>query len=362
MKNNIWSNIRGQIVIPSVFVIPSLLLFVYLIFETAKLSREKIRHQFAIDSAAFVEMTNYSDFLNRTAYVNGSFPYRIFKEAWECPPNDELMYTDEHGKICPYDMVYEAGAFPRYEGDGDSLDGERKWDIKFHSARGCLNHNPPDCSAELDKLALITEDQGIKVYIFWEQAVSIYKFYAQVYTLLGTVEESQKKVFEALTERFNFFRKSYYLNTGECRENPAVCAEDGLRDGFKKSNNRIHAVLRYLSQIEFWAKVPKSGLPPYYLGRTNPPLQMPGSGLFQLAAVAESELSNVGNGFHAYQGWEAPKNYFNVDVNKLFACSETPGKLCVHAMVASQCPLLRSDNNNCVWPNPTPKYQTRLYP
>ena len=44
---------RGQIVIPAMLMFPTLFLFVYLIYETAKLSREKIRHQFAIDAAAF---------------------------------------------------------------------------------------------------------------------------------------------------------------------------------------------------------------------------------------------------------------------------------------------------------------------
>src|SRR3990167_9990070 len=71
---------RGQIVIPAMLLFPTLFLFVYLIYETAKLSREKIKHQFAMDAAAFVEATNYSDFLNRTAYVNGAFPMRIRSE------------------------------------------------------------------------------------------------------------------------------------------------------------------------------------------------------------------------------------------------------------------------------------------
>ena len=79
---------EGQLAIPSLFLLPSLFLFVYLIFETAKLSREKIRHQFALDAAAFIEMTNYSDFLNRSAYClrglrkwPGAFPAAHRKSA-----------------------------------------------------------------------------------------------------------------------------------------------------------------------------------------------------------------------------------------------------------------------------------------
>lgn len=353
-------NRRGQIIIPSVLIIPSLLLFVYLLFEITKLSREKIRHQFATDSAAFIEMTNYSDFFNRTAYVNGSFPHRIFKEAYDCPPNEHLQMTSGDGSICPYDMLYEAGCFPRYEGDDSEgvMDRMRKWPIRFGDARGYMNKNPPG-DETLPMLKFITEDQGIKIYIFWDPAVGLYKFFAQVYNLLGSVEMSQKTVFERLTENFNFFRKSYYLNTGECRQFPEVCGEDGLA---KFKANRVHPVLHFIKQLKFWAKVPKSGLPPYYLGVTDPPLDMPGPGLFQLATVPDAELAPLKRGFEVYQGWDAPSNYFAIDVNKLAPCPAgtiSGTRPCVHARIASQCP---DENNNCVWPDPTPKYQTRLYP
>src|SRR3989339_619338 len=107
----------GQILIPSLFVIPSLLLFVYLLFETTKVSREKIRQQFAVDSAAFIQMGDYTNLLNRTAYVNGAFPYRIFKEQYECPPDRNWRTTEDGGRECTYDMLYKSGAFPKYKGD-----------------------------------------------------------------------------------------------------------------------------------------------------------------------------------------------------------------------------------------------------
>lgn len=350
---------RGQFIIPSVLVIPSLFLFVYLIFETAKLSREKIRHQFAIDSAAFIQMGDYTNLFNRTAYVNGTFPYRVFKEVYECPPNDYLQRTDDTGEECPYDMLYKAGNFPKYAGDvsGEpptTLDGESKWDIRFSGARAGMNANPPEFP---DTLTLIMEQQALKLYIFWDPIIGVYKFYAQFYTLLGSIEKSQITVFERLTENFNFFRKSYYLNTGECRKNPGTCASDGVanfkRIGEKEGNFHMH----YINKIKFWAKVPQSGIPPYYHGKTNPPIDIK---LFQLATVDNSALKAAGDGYQIYQGWDVAPNYFGIDFNKLVACPET-GRPCVHAMVASQCPDLGS-GNNCVWPYPTPKYQTRLYP
>ncbi|MCK5583415.1 MAG: hypothetical protein KAI33_06475, partial [Elusimicrobiales bacterium] len=230
-----------------------------------------------------------------------------------------------------------------------------KWEIEFHSSRSGMNQNPPEVS---DTLTLVTEKQGIDMWIFWDPVVGIYKFYAQFYTLLGQIEKSQITVFERLTENFNFFRKSYYLNTGECRNNPEFCAEDGVAE-FKanaiREGNNFH--MHYIEKIRFWARVPKTGIPPYDLSKTNPSIEIK---LFQLASIDNDALSAAGRGYEVFQGWDAPSNYFGIDFNALVPCRET-GRPCVHAMVASQCPAL-SSGNNCVWPNPTPKYQTRLYP
>src|SRR5574344_1870691 len=121
---------RGQILIPSLLVIPSLLIFVYLLFETTKISREKIRQQFAIDSAVFIQMGDYTNLFNRTAYVNGSFPYRIFKEQFGC--SDSAYQTENTNgsgqKKCIYDMLYENGAFPANKEDTDSHSNEAKID------------------------------------------------------------------------------------------------------------------------------------------------------------------------------------------------------------------------------------------
>ena len=372
----------GQILIPSILIIPSLMLFIYLIFETTKISREKIRQQFAVDSAAFIQMGDYTNILNRTAYVNGAFPYRIFKEAYECTSGCSsgtedhcLKLTDDSGTICTYKMLWEAGAIPKYKDDVENqpatpLDNKPKWEIAFKDPpRGNMNTNP---AAPENDMTLTTSDQGMKIYIFWDPAIGIYKFYAQVYSLLGTVEESQMTVFERLTDNFSFFRKSYYLNanTKECVDSPNLCAEDGIRShgGFreKKIVRNSGMFLHYIKRIIFHAKVPQSGLPPYFLGKTNPPQDLTTcpncnpKGLFQLATFSAGALRDVGKGYNVYQGWDVPSNYFGVDFKSKVACRET-GRACVHALVASQCPQLGSDNN-CVWPNPTPKYQTRLYP
>jgi hypothetical protein len=294
-------------------------------------------------------------------------------------------------------MLYAAGAFPKSKSDVKGaqptpLDGNGKWEIEFDAAaRPGANNNPSDISqspgirnqdsrypANEDTLALITYRQagglpkGEGIMLEWGTAIGYYKFYAQVYSLLGTVEESQYTVFERLTANFNFFRKSYYLNanTAQCVENPQSCGNDGVFSpgGFNmkkisKDNNTFF--MHYIQKIVFYAKVFTGGsIPPFFLGRTTPPMDMTtmsSDGLFQLATIPSGMLDDLGRGLHVYQGWDAPSNYFNVDFNTLAKCKET-GRPCVHALVSSQCPQLTSAGNNCVWPNPTPKYQTRLYP
>ena len=369
---------RGQLLLPSLLVIPSLLLFVYLLFETTKVSREKIRQQFAVDSAAFIQMADYTNLLNRTAYVNGAFPYRIFKEAYECPPETPMQMSSGSGEKCPYDMLYEAGAIPKSKDDvkgaqPQSLDTSKKWEIAFdESVRPEFKDNPTS-QQNKDTFELITQDQGVHIMLEWGTAIGYYKFYSQVYGLLGSVEESQYEVFTRLTDNFNFFRKSYYLNanTQECVDNPQTCGNDGVfsSGGFKSSSATVRKgngfYMHYIQKIIFYAKVFTGGsLPPYYLGKSNPPMDMTtmaSDGLFQLATVPDDRLTKFRDGIDVYQGWSAPANYFNIDLNNLGKCRET-GRPCVHALVTSQCPQMTTADNNCVWPNPTPKYQTRLYP
>ncbi|GAB4031372.1 MAG: hypothetical protein Fur0012_08480 [Elusimicrobiota bacterium] len=368
-------NRRAQILIPSVLVIPSLLIFVYLLFETTKVSREKIRQQFAADSAAFIQMGDYTNFLNRTAYVNGAFPYRIFKDIFDCSYGDgaQLQKTDDSGQICEYKMLYEAGNFPKYRNDQDehepaNLDKESKWIIEFDPTNRPNINKPHEQIQVEDELIFIRDTQASKIFIFWDPAIETYKKYAQVYSVLGTVEESQMSVFERLTERMNFFKKSFYLNaaTKECMDNPEICGNDGLTLGqpnFSKWRRGSDMKTHFIKRIKFWALHMKeaSGFG-YDRVKTNPPLEMPEPGLFQVTTVSSDVLDKIGRGYQIYQTWEPGSNYFNVNLMQYANCAPYTSKPCVHATITSQCPALNTDRNNCVWPNPTPKYQTRLYP
>ncbi len=375
---------KAQLLLPSVLVIPSLLIFIYLLYETTKLSREKIRTQFALDTAVFVQMQDYTNFLNRTAYVNGAFPYRIFKEEWDCKAHDQfLQRTDETGMVCPFQMFWEVGAFPKWVNDvigtdpvGTYFDRSDKWEIKFNDQPTELVENPRQSQLNSsnpnfgDELIFINPKQAQKIYIFWDPSLNYYKFYAQVYLTLGTIEESQFAVFQRLTERVNFFRKAIYLNAPDqtCLNTPQHCGDDALQGtGFQVKwvrNNQVK--IHYIKRMKWWAKFYVGGLPPYEIAKTDPPVEFPDPGLFQLATVDPGELRKLGfgYGYEFYKPVEPGKNYFNIDFySKGWGECADRSKPCVHAKITSQCPdLLGTGMNNCVWPNPTPKYQTRLYP
>jgi hypothetical protein len=139
------------------------MLFVYLIFDTAKLSREKIRHQFAIDAAVFVEMTNYSDFLNRTAYVNGAFPMRIFDEGFKTTMIDCDQKANCRGPRSLWEIMCKNGAFPMAGGTcapsaQNEYRQESSWDIKFGGSGMGKNYgSPPDVDGTLDILTMHDE-------------------------------------------------------------------------------------------------------------------------------------------------------------------------------------------------------------
>jgi hypothetical protein len=112
---------------------------------------------------------------------------------------------------------------------------------------------------------------------------------------------------------------------------------------------------------------------PYQIWAPNSPIQMattiancqPSSGLFQLESIPDTQLQNMSiihpalsnyPGFPVFQSYSLPKeNFFLVDFNNLVSCKaggiQGP---CVHATIML--------SGGRLWPDPTPKFQTRLYP
>ena len=267
---NCLKNKRAQIVLPAILLIPTILLVIYLLFETAKLSRFKIRSQFALDSAAFIELTSYSNFLNAVAYTNGAFPFRVFREnMMEKIEKEEGVEGGEEDapSITYYDLFYQAGAFPAMaEGNINSnpKDNAGKWELKFKevSAEGEDNipngeGRPKNWNTENPKV-----EDGLAYGVNVKRLVEHYKYvyrpdedntnqaensvnqnnnqeeddkgifapvtlYIAAYKMFENIYESQKKVYERLTEGGEFFRKSFYYNSSSCKL--SQCGKEGVR-------------------------------------------------------------------------------------------------------------------------------------
>lgn len=372
---------RGQIVIPAMLMFPTLFLFVYLIYETAKLSREKIRHQFAIDAAAFVEMTNYSDFLNRTAYVNGAFPMRIFEEGYDSFPDECAGPPDKHDPCPPVndypptasyaDVLYKNGAFPRSQSGKHSYSTEKSWDIAYSEPKNG-GGGPPQLPPVFE---LFTLQDANWFWHPWDLATEIYKLYVQIYSLLGSVEDAQFSVLKRLSTDHSFMKKSYWLNTGDPIGDAGVLAHnfDVALGSFNS------AVVPYCQpKLNYWGNrhLGGGGIQPYVPAHTDPVVDLPTSaqfqgaggscqGLFQVMYVDPNTIKKLSAktggdypGLLLYMPWAIPaKNYWNVDLVTIMAQKFPQGSLRTTISLSGD-----PSNKPAVWPYPTPKFQVRQFP
>ena len=373
-----WRSRVGQLTIPAMLIFPTLMLFVYLIYETAKLSREKIRHQFALDAAAFVEMTNYSDFLNRTAYVNGAFPMRIFDEGFKDTMIDCDQKADCKGPKSLWDILYENGAFPRHRGGlrtKEQFETLDEWDIGYYDSANSegtqvqgKNNAPPDMG-QAEKggaFHVLTEDNANHFWINWDDANQVYKLYVQIYSLLGAVEEAQYSVLTRLAKDHSFLKKSYWLNTGD-----AVSSGDDAAKAFDLAMGPFKATPYCHEKFMFYGNRPTgSAFQPWQVWAPDAPQSPPSpmaacGGLFQIMWVDHGiikKLKEVNSG-NSYPGlglsmrWAVPgKNYWNVDFTAMPQHFPS-GAPEIHTTVS-----LGVGSKAAVWPKPTPKFQVRQYP
>ena len=379
---NCLKNKRAQIVLPAILLVPTILLVIYLLFETAKLSRFKIRSQFALDSAAFIEMTSYSNFLNAVAYTNGAFPFRLFRDNLTDKINKVDDNYDGPPSMSYYDLFYQAGAFPAMaDVNSNPKDNSGKWELKYKEAPSendseieegkgrpkNWNTENPKINNELeyaidvkeyvehyDYFYLVSEDEdetpgqennkedknaGIQGSM---------TAYIIIYKGLENIYESQKKVYERLIKDGELFRKSFYYNSSSCKL--SQCGKEGI-GALKNYNLELDSVR--LDKIA-WFIMPKgSEVYKLLLDKSKPEHKkfMPLYQFSYLTKPTRSKMKKLYTGVDIHEPIIPPNNYFGVNVKKYAK------KL--HVRAALQC---TNESNNCVWPNPTPKYQVRLYP
>jgi hypothetical protein len=355
----------GQIVIPALMIFPTLCLFVYLIYETAKLSRQKIQHQFAMDAAAFVEMTNYSDFLNRTAYVNGAFPMRIFEEGYGDFPAECEGKTANCVKKMYADILYENGAYPRSQSGKHTFTDEASWDIAYIDKKNGSSGGPPVLEEPFE---LFKKENAFEYWHQYDLATEIYKLYVQMYSLLGSVEDAQFSVLKRLSKDHSFIKKSYWMNTGDSIGDAALLANNfGVAMGSFEDS-----VQPYCQEtMDYWGNrhLGGSGLQPYTPAHADPIIQLEtkapcSKGLFQVMYVKQNMIKKLRDktgdypGLLVWMNWSVPpKNYWNIDFPTLLNQSSPQGNLRTTISLQGD-----PSSKPAVWPYPTPKFQVRQYP
>jgi hypothetical protein len=347
-------NKKAQIVLPAVLLIPTILLVIYLLFETTKVSKEKIRHQFALDTSSFVEMTSLSNYLNATAYVNGAFPFRIFRDIFEANKAQIEVdpYADNADSLKPisyYDLYYQAGAFPSMSDYNSSPKAtDTKWDLHYYQdTRKDWEKDVPKLDS--DTFYPLMSEEIVKTHqAFLNDDLLVYYFL--VYLYLGNIYEDQKKVYERVVKDNEFFRKGYFYNTGNC--SLSECGREGaqiLKNYFVKTEPF------YVSKFRLFFKHDDGTSQKVDMDMENFNGHKINNGkLFQIAYLSKGskeKLRTLYKGVDITQRFTLSNNYFNVNLMRY-----NPR---VHTRVALQC---TNESNNCIWPAPTSKYQVRLYP
>ena len=195
IRQTVWKlqDRKAQVLLPSVLLAPIFILVIYLLFETAKISITKVRQQFALDNAAYSQLSSASTYLNAVAMVNGPLPYRVM-----------LYYKDQ--KVNPKETAAQSGRQPIsifelfYHGGGvPAIGPDYETGI----------NNPPKaegiCDACGEKLILRDDDKPETVQkrlgVYHDQTQPLIDYYGKAGVLKevdGTVD--MEDVFQAIVD------------------------------------------------------------------------------------------------------------------------------------------------------------------
>jgi len=384
----ILKNRKAQILLPSVMLAPIFILIMYLLFELTKVSIAKVRNQYALDNAAYTQVTAVSAFLNAVAMVNGPLPYRVMrtydeeikiKENLSDKAKEEVKAkADGKEKITMFDLFFRAGAVPTiaddyewginkppapestdwgvhfayYPGiDDDANDNAQEGQEKgYKYDRRAMGWEQPQPKAPSDKdeIALMHKELIRYYNVPNEIAVNAIYNYLSTYAQVGSIYESQRYAYNETTRGAQAFREGYYLNVDDCKR--SECA----RQSSKQLAPFLHIPTKRfeIEKATFFAS--------YSTGTsaTAFPLVMKdliNDNLFLFAYLdgsAMGHLRTLSKGVKLKQNYHLPSNYFNVKLEQKY-------KPYVRSTVVMSCGRA---NNNCVWPNPLPKYNVYLRP
>ena len=385
------SNCRAQLLLPAVLLLPLFVLVIYLLVETTKLSISKVGHQFALDNAAYAQMTSVSAWLNAAAYISGPFPYRVLEtyrdqslgktpRAKEGNVEDKQKPYAGDTKITVFDLFFRAGAVPTVASDyewghnkppkAESTD----WGVHFAKFPGIDEIKDDNGNLMYDRSGWEKETpEAVKepLYLMNKEIVethyvpadgsesggiglSAIKAYLNTYVQLGDIYNLQEDIYKKLIKNAVTFRQGYFLNVDDCKL--SSCARQSAAQIMKyltiptRKQEAENAVM-YVSS---------SRMAGAHGGAVEVPVKVKewgGTPLFLFAYVdpaGRSKLRTLKRGILLKQNYELPKTWFDKSVDL-----QTKYKPYVRNRVLMSCPR---NNNNCVWPNPLPKYSVVLRP
>lgn len=379
-------NNRAQILLPSVMLAPIFILVMYLLFELTKVSIAKVRNQYALDNAAYAQVSAVSTQLNGLAMVNGPLQYRVFRTFnAEIPVKSGLeeIAQEKFGKnsVTIFDLFFRAGAIPTIADDYEwgqnnpPRPESTDWGVHFASYPGIdegANYEEdgkekgfrydrraqgwekpqPQLPTEKDKIALMHQD--LVRYFKVDQETTVAAIYGYISTMaqVGSIYESQSYSARETTRNAQAFREGYYLNVDDCKR--SECAR---QSGKQLAPFIIIPTKRFeIEKATFFASYDRSGtstsVTPFELTMKE---LLSGSNLYlfsYLDGSAMSHLRALSKGIKLKQSYHLPSNYFNIRLEQKY-------KPYVRNRVVMTCG--RADNN-CLWPNPLPKYNVYLRP
>ena len=366
---------RAQLLLPAVLLLPLFVLVIYLLVEITKVSIAKVRHQFALDNAAYSQMTTVSVFLNAVGLLNGPLPYRVmltYDEPLKLVNKDDRYRGKDNLNV--FDLFFQAGAVPTVASDYEwghnppphptstdwgvhyiqrsdwatGPDGEDE--NKAYNRKEWEKENP---AAIKEPVVLMNREIVRKHYVAAKQVgLPAIKAYLNTYVQVGDTFNLQKDLYQKLIKNAGIFREGYYLNVDDCKK--GECARQSASRlaqylSIPTKRQEADVVIVYVSASDMAGG---NG------GAIEIPLEMSEMGaepLFLFAYVdgtGRSRLRQLKRGVMLKQNFPLPQNHFNINLTGKY-------KPYVRNTVIMSCPRT---NNNCVWPNPLPKYNVILRP
>ena len=229
-------NRRAQLLLPAVLLLPLFVLVIYLLVETTKLSIAKVRHQFALDNAAYTQVTSVSAFLNAVGILNGPLPYRVMLTYDDpvLPAESRVKPPYKGRKLSVFDLFFRAGAVPTVASDyewghnpnpaADSQDwgvhyaryGELEQpEYKDYDRKNWEKETPEEIKGPI---AIMDKEMVDQHYVAAKKVgLPAIKGYLNTYVQVGDIYNLQETIYKKVIKNAITFRQGYYLNVDDCK-------------------------------------------------------------------------------------------------------------------------------------------------